>query len=204
MSPGKQEWVRANMGVMTNGEMAAVLGVSRSMVNDVIHKRGWRRHEASHKACAWEPWQVELLLKEWRNHGDTALAKMLGFVGAKPHKRVWKKRQLLGLHRTKEEVEAIRRANAAAGQYANPRYGDNHHNWVPEGTMRVWAKRGDTVQIVVKVPAGHGSLNNRDWEFLQRHVWRKLHGEVPGGIWCASQARTGWTRGSTRRRTWCW
>ena len=157
------------------------MGVKPMTVSTYLHRLGIQRQKASWVDAAWEGWQVEYLLANWRTQGDTEIAEALGFKGRKPCKRVWKKRQHLGLHREKGEVAAIRRRNIEAGRHDSKRAGTDHHAYAPLGTIRLHHREDDHVLFVVKVAPGEGTRNGGQWEVLSRHVWAKAHGPIPPG-----------------------
>ena len=178
------EYAKLNMDAMTNGEMAANLGISRSMLLTAMNQHEVRRYKVE---FWWTPEMVAYLVANYKTMGDTDIAINLGMGmrgnGKKPCKRVEKKRWHMGLVRTSEEVQAIRDANAWNWNPAHVRKGDAHWHNMPLGSV-IFRQLDGRQYLMIKVERGRSKHNisaTGSWMPLGRKVWEDAHGEIPKG-----------------------
>jgi hypothetical protein len=103
---------------LKNGEIGKMFGAALSTISWRRSQLGLRKMEL-HK---WNDKEIEWLKKLYKVMGDLEIA--LIFDEAFPKEKSWtlkhieKKRNYLGLHRTKEELRQIKRRNAMFGHWA--------------------------------------------------------------------------------------
>ena len=108
-------YLRHNFFTQTNRQLADSLNVGLTVLRNKTHELGLVRNIV-------DPWNAEqsaYLVANYRSMGDVEISEQLQQLW--PGKRLWtkkrvnKKRQLLGLHRTKEQIEAIIAKHVAPG-----------------------------------------------------------------------------------------
>lgn len=138
----------------------------------------------------WHKADIQFVVDNFRQYGDYELAILLNqnnntfrlINGIKVYrffskKHVEKKRELLGLYRTPEEIKAIVSRNKKLGfQHAwtkeNNAYTLGIKPVSPEGETRTWRTNGKK-QVFVK--------KNGRFTTQARHVWEQRNGPIPKG-----------------------
>lgn len=122
----------------------------------------------------WTPVQVEWLKRLYKHVGDYEISLM--FQEAYPKDKGWtlkhieKKRNQLGLHRTKTELKAIRERNKAFGC------------WMV-GSVHTWQTRGIAKPGEVRSWKGREYIKTeKGFELANRLIWEKQYGKIPEGM----------------------
>ncbi|GAB3177545.1 hypothetical protein [Telluribacter humicola] len=102
-------YIRNNYMHLSNEQLARTLKIPPSTLRAHLYRHGLRRNEP---AVAWTPEQEAIVKAHYAEKGDVELAELLNalFPDDKrtfSKKSVWKKRSLLGLIRTPEQVKSI-------------------------------------------------------------------------------------------------
>lgn len=109
-------FLKANFFQKTNQELAEALGLRLTVVRNKARELGLKKFDPD---MPWNDEQTAYLVANYRTMGDVELAENLQKNW--PRKRLWtkkhinKKRYLLGLHRTKAEIEKIIWAHVQPG-----------------------------------------------------------------------------------------
>ena len=167
------DFIKANFKVMTNAQIAKVLGQKITTVRTTAYSLGLKRMELEY----WTPEMVQYLKDNYQLIGDVELAEF--YENEWPKNKTWtkkhleKKRRYLLLKRTPTELEAIRNRNTSQGRFAvamQKRWATQGSNAI--GTILVWNCNGrKTAQI--KTPNGYVHYN--------RYLWQQHHGTIPAG-----------------------
>jgi hypothetical protein len=125
----------------------------------------------------WTAAEITYLKRNYRRMGDKEIAKRLTekiSTDGKVYqlKQIEKKRNYLGLHRTSEQLKAIKARNTAAGCWSI-----NHwKRWVnqkPIGTVIRWYLQTGKEVLYIKTETGYRKLAHVNWE--------KANGPIPKG-----------------------
>lgn len=115
-SPQIEDFLRSNYLSLSNQQLASALGLGLTTTRTMMYSLGLKRIEHEY----WTPEEVNLLQANYQTVGDVELSEMLtdhSLTGKQwTNKMVWKKRVHLSLHRTPEQIEAIRLRNYQAGR----------------------------------------------------------------------------------------
>lgn len=133
--PARIIWLFCNVYNYPNQVLANRLGLKLTTVRNKIYELGLQRIE---KVPPWAPEMTSALKKMYKTKGDVEIASILTYLYANrpfTKKNICKKRQLLNLHRTEEEVFKIASANASPGGRSftilkNSCSENLHDNWV--------------------------------------------------------------------------
>lgn len=103
------DFIKDNIQNLNNKEIADQLGKTLTVVRNKIYELGLQRTE---RPDAWSDEQTKFLLKSFRSIGDVELGEIMNekFPDSKRkfgRRTIHKKRKLLGLIRTEDEVKAI-------------------------------------------------------------------------------------------------
>lgn len=111
--PNKTKWtpemisyLKVNINNLTNKQLAEKLGLTLTVTRMKIYELGLQRM----KIIKWTRKEIRFLKQNYKAYGDTEIAEMLNEMGNKSlfdRKRIRKKRDLLNLKRTREEIKSI-------------------------------------------------------------------------------------------------
>jgi hypothetical protein len=169
--PETDAFLRNNWDKKSNKDLAAAIGMKLSTVRKRLYQLGLKRMEQEY----WTDEMVVFLKENYRFHGDKKLAEI--FQKRYPKQKAWtlkhieKKRNYLGLHRSKEELQAIKARQTKEGVWKI-----NHwRRWAdsfPINTIRVWHWEGQP-RKVIKRPEGY--------ILLAPYIYQKEIGPIPAG-----------------------
>lgn len=171
----EKNYIRKNYRDTTSEKMARVLGKKRTLVRTKMYEMGLYRQRLEY----WTEEQVDFLQNNYQEIGDVELAEI--FQSKWHKKKGWtkshidKKRNQLGLHRTKEQLEAIYQRNMENGRWSECAI----KRWettgqAPEGEIRYWKTSNTDRKFPVIKIAGK-------WVHYGRYRWEQLHGPCPKG-----------------------
>jgi hypothetical protein len=169
-----EEFVRDTNDLLSNREMAAIIGCAPSTVSWLRCRWGLKKLELEY----WTPVQVAWLRRLYTWMGDYEIA--LVFDEAYPKAKGWtlkhieKKRKYLGLKRTREQLLAIKRRNYDFGCFKDHLRRIHHTRKADEGVIREWLDSNGQPYSVIKV--GEGFVR------LSRYTWEQHKGPVPEGM----------------------
>lgn len=170
----KYDWLKIDEYIignpsLTNREVGEKFGAPLSTISGRRSFLGLRKMELQ----LWTPVQVKWLKSLYQIMGDYEIA--LIFSEAYPKAKGWtlkhieKKRLLLGLKRTPEQLKTIRRRNYLNGSWMmniNRMHEQRKH---PDGTVKKWGK-----YTYIK--------SGEKFERIMRHTWEKENGPIPEGF----------------------
>jgi hypothetical protein len=114
------QFLRDNYLKLTNAQLAKALHKKITSTRMKLYELGLMREKRSRP---WIPSQVEFLKENYRKYGDKELSEIMNRKWPRKElwtkKRVTKKRELLGIKRTAEEVQAIIARNLSQKRF-NP------------------------------------------------------------------------------------
>jgi len=114
-SPDQEAFIRDNYLRLTNKQLADHFGYKLTIVRNKLYEMGLQRNQVEN----WSPEQTAFLKENYRTTGDVEIAEQLQRL--MPRAQAWtkkhinKKRQLMGWHRTPEEIAAIVAKHLAPG-----------------------------------------------------------------------------------------
>lgn len=169
------DFIKANHSKMSNKKLADSLGLKVTTVRTRCYEMGLYKMRLEY----WTNEQVEFLKLHYDYIGDTELAQL--FETRWPKDKGWskkhieKKRRYLGLKRTKNQIDDIRKRNTEAGMYAVC----NKKRWIatgvtPLGKIKIWNYKSGRKFKVIKTEDGF----IRYAPFL----YKQHYGEVPDGM----------------------
>lgn len=160
-----------NFNCMTNAEIAKGVGISLCSTRSRLISLGYKRIELEY----WTENQVETLKAHYQTKGDKELAEWYNEIY--PKKKGWtlkhieKKRNYLNLHRTKEQLAAIKERSRLKGAYSI-----NHwKRWIdqaPLGDIKVWYPNSNPVKYI---------KTKNGYQRLAHFNWIKANGQIPKG-----------------------
>lgn len=174
--PNKIAWtadmdsfLKDNFHRMDNRQLAKALNLTLCATRTRLYLLGMKRIEMEY----WTVEQLQFLAVSYQTQGDKEIAASLqaNWPKGKPWtlKHVEKKRNYLGLHRTKEQLKSIKERNRKTGCWSV-----NHwKRWVdqqPVGTVVTWYPNVKPVQYI-KTASGHRKLAH--------HVWQQAGNTIP-------------------------
>lgn len=176
LSPDHISFIHSHWPEMPNPAIAQSIGLTPHQLRTYLYSKGMYKLRLEY----WTDEQVDFLRENFQLIGDKELAEI--FEAKWPKQKTWtlkhieKKRNYLGLKRTKEETFAIHHRNIANGSWKDA----GAKIWakrgeMPEGTIRYWGK-GNRKVPYIKV----------DGAFIHwaRHRYEQLHGPIPEGMNC--------------------
>lgn len=110
--------IEENWKTMPAEKLARALGIHKTVLRMKLYEMGYKKMEMEY----WTEEQTQFLMDNYKAIGDVELAEI--FNKKWPKKKDWtnkhidKKRNYLGLARTKEEIKAIWQRHVAAGKFA--------------------------------------------------------------------------------------
>lgn len=189
----EKRYLADNFYLKTNGQLHTDFVAMRgefmplnSMLN-ICRNLGLRRGIQ----IRWSSSDIRFLTDNFRKYGDTELATLFNkrkstfrvINGEKvfrkfTHKHIEKKRDLLGLKRTDEEVFNIKMRNVkeGIGVYWTSEFNVwsiGKRDMFPEGHIRTWSLNG-YIRKVIKI--------NGKFKLLQQHNWELENGPIPEGM----------------------
>lgn len=172
-----ETFVRDTNDLLSNREMAAIIGCAPSTVSWLRCRMGLKKMELEY----WTPTQVKWLRYLYTWMGDYEIA--LIFDEAYPKAKGWtlkhieKKRKYLGLKRTREQLLSIKRRNYAFGCFKGSLQKIHDSRRAPVGTVRLWNG----------IPYIRTATGN---ERLMRYTWEQHYGPIPKGMNVVRRDRT--------------
>lgn len=190
-SAEERDFLENNYYALTNMQLLTQINAKRnshislSTMLSHCHRIGLTRG----MQIRWSKEDIQFLKANFRNHGDLELSQMLNERGLTfrvvngenvfrtfTKKHVEKKRSLLGLIRTSEEVKQIRRRN---NRIFHQGFTTENNLWAkgfwqsfPEKQVRVWRQEQRSIKYI-KV--------NGKFVPLHRYNFEKTHGPIPKG-----------------------
>ncbi len=169
------EFLAKNFRKMNNRQLAKSLGLKLSTTRARLYQLGYKRMELEY----WTDEQIQTLLNQYEYWGDVELAEF--FNSKYPKRKGWtkkhieKKRRLLGLKRTKEQIKEIQKRNIQLGRFRICPI----KRWIAtgvmeEGKIRLWRNGSSSVIPMIKI----------NGKFVQwsRWMWENKHGKIPEGM----------------------
>jgi len=168
------DFIKANYDSMSNKELSEALSLKIQLLRKKIYKLGFYRYRLEY----WTEEQIDYLKENYRNIGDKELAKIFNGLWEKQKawtlKHIEKKRNYLGLHRTREEIAAIKERNRLNGCWAISLWEHHPELVAPIGDTRLWTNEQGRKYQVIKTEKG--------FEHHGRWLYKKIHGEIPKGM----------------------
>lgn len=168
-------FIEANWEIMTNPQLAKALNIGLTSLRNWLYQEGLLKMELEY----WTDEQTEFLKDLYRYYGDVEMAEMFEDRWFKQKgwtcKHIRKKRVYLNLHRTKEEIAAIKQRNVDEGRFlqcAIKRWATTGQ--APEGEIRYWRQQSGRYIPRIKVDGG--------FIHYARYRYEQLHGPVPDGM----------------------
>jgi hypothetical protein len=155
MQQWQKDFVRNNFKTMTNEEIAAKTGLSKTYVRMWAYSEGLQRE----LIVNWTKDQLDYFFENWRTTGNKEMAD---YINANlPSKKVFKrstiskKMELLGLYRTPKETFEIRERNRLNGIWGNPQENKTlvkiESKYVQVNSkLRIELKPGQTPEMVLQ------------------------------------------------------
>jgi hypothetical protein len=173
----KKEWdqetlqfLRDNYESLTNHELAKITGLGLTTCRTLLYSMGLKRMELEY----WTDEQVEMLKVCYPLVGDVEIADYFNALFPErkwTHKHIDKKRRdLLKLKRTPEQVEAIKKRNIELGAGTKSNFKRWEGRRGEEYQVRIWNRAGKEVPVI--------KINNK-WRDLWRYNWEQEHGPIP-------------------------
>lgn len=171
--PNEIQFIQENFQKMTNEQIAAALGLKKTIVRTMAYSLGLKRMELEY----WSSEQVAFLKKNYKKIGDVELAEI--FENEWPKNKGWtkkhieKKRRYLFLKRTPADLQRIHSRNKKSGRLAVA----NKKRWEVTGSNEIgkiviW-KVNEYPMAFIKTETGYVHYN--------RWLWKKNHGPIPEG-----------------------
>lgn len=147
LKPGEKQFLTKNFKRFTNQELLDHLNAQRS--SDEQLKITWLRmklYKMGLKKCEilrWTKDETQFLLDNYQHEGDAWIARQMTKKFRKfKLKNVEKKRELLGIKRTEEQIQAIKKKNIDRGCYNTVSEGRWKDGGAPEGHRVIWNQNG--------------------------------------------------------------
>jgi hypothetical protein len=169
-----EAFIREHYNEYSNKQLAQALGMSLGYIRTRCYEMGLLRMNIQY----WTDEQIAYLVANYQTIGDKEMAAIFTQRWHKEKgwtlKHIEKKRNYLGLHRTKSEIDAIRDRNVDKGVF-NP---GPEKRWLDRGIT----KEGDVCMGKIRdgryVPYIKVKGHFRLWS---RWAWEQVYGNVPGG-----------------------
>lgn len=125
----------------------------------------------------WLPREVNFLLNNYRKMGNIEMCEHLNAFKNRSReftaKTIWKKMQLMKIHRSEKELLRIRKKNIDGGMYAKSQHIAAAKRRYPEGKTVIRKNRDGSKYYYIK----HGDQMVQ----LHRFRWVQHHGIIPSG-----------------------
>lgn len=166
------QFIQDNFGSMDARPMAQALGVKTQTLRTKYYSMGLKRIEMEY----WTDEQVTYLKDTYQLIGDKEMSRI--YQERWPKTKQWtikhieKKRNYLGLHRSKQELQTIQQRNVDNGCFL----------LCP---VKRWEKTGVAQEGEIRYCRTHSGRMvprikmNGKWVFWARYIWEKLHGPIP-------------------------
>lgn len=178
-------FLKAHWGNMLPTEVAKMLGRKVGSCSQRAKFIGLKVN----RRRIWTTDAINFVKKNYKTTGNSELAEELNKIYPRkdgilwhPHKHVRSLLTRLGVERTNEQLNAIRKRNEKAGRYDSSK-GENNHNYKPIGTIAVI--RNKTCDGARNKLDAYFIKTEKGWEQYKVYLWEQANGPLPKGhrIW---------------------
>lgn len=168
-------FIKDNYNQLSNKELARHLNIKISILRPQLYALGLYRMQLEF----WSEDEIALLVNNYQEMGDYELAEILQAVSPRQkgwtHKHIEKKRKHMGLHRSLQELAAIKKRNGSFGYWkaCQQRRWDKHGR-APDGEIRLWSRDKRRQIPFIKLKG--------EFTPWARWAWQQQYGAIPEGM----------------------